>query len=389
MLAINCHVSTNVLSVYEVPFNRPFQSGNEQAYLSKALETGTLAGDGPATQFVQGYCKKTFGFPHFWLTPSCTQALEMAAILTNAEPGDEIIIPSYTFVSTANAFVIRGAKPVFADSLPEHPNVDPEHIASLITDKTKAIVVVHYAGMGCDMTAINQLAERHHLLVIEDAAQCTFASYKGEYLGGIGHFGAISYHETKNIHCGEGGALIVRDEAFAGRAEIIREKGTNRSAFLRGEVDKYSWVDIGSSYLPSELNAAFLQAQLESAERVTERRKKLWSRYHEELKEVEKVGVERPTVPEGADHNGHIYYLTCRDGEQRNELIRRLAEAGIQATFHYQALHDSPYYRKHHNGGQLPNAERFTDTLVRLPLYYDLLEDEVGRVCETVKEILK
>ena len=372
-----------------ISFNRPYRSGQELEFIRGALDSGALAGDGPATREVHRYCREVFGFPHFWLTPSCTQALEIAAILTNAGPGDEIIIPSYTFVSTANAFVMRGAKPVFADSLPEHPNVDPDHVASLITERTRAIVVVHYAGMGSDMDRIKQIADEHGLFVIEDAAQCINARLHGQVLGSIGDFGALSFHETKNLHCGEGGGLVVRDEKYARRAEIIREKGTNRSAFLRGEVDKYSWVDIGSSYLPSELNAAFLQPQLQMAEEVTRKRKALWDRYHQQLKGVERVGIRRPVVPDGADHNGHIYYLICRDGKQRTRLIQYLADTGIQATFHYQALHNSPYYQQHHNGGNLPNAEHFTESLVRLPLYYDLRKDEVDRVCEAVRAFLE
>lgn len=370
--------------MYYIPFNKPLITGREEHAIGEVIRQGYYSGDGPITAGLQEYLHKRYEYPYVWLTPSCTQALEIAAILTEVGPGDEVIIPSYTFVSSANAFVMRGATPVFADSLPDHPNVDTRQLEALITPRTKVLVVVHYAAMGCEMESILELANHYNLTVVEDAAQGIHAYYNGKALGGIGHCGALSFHETKNIHCGEGGALIVRDRNVAARAEIIREKGTNRSAFLRGEVDKYSWVDIGSSYLPSELNAAFLQPQLEVAEAVTRKRRVLWERYQRQLEGVERKGIRRPVVPEGAEHNGHIYYLTCKDGQQRSELIEKLCINGIQAAFHYQALHDSPYYRNRHDRRRLPNAEHFTEALVRLPLYYDLTEEDIDRVCDVV-----
>ncbi len=372
-----------------IKFNQPYISGKETESIRRAIDQGSLSGDGPQTGQVHEYCKKQFGFPHFWMTPSCTQALEMAAILCNAGPGDEIIIPSYTFVSTANAFVMRGATPVFADSHRDHPNVDPAEIESLITDQTTAIVVVHYAAMACEMDKIMEIAMKNHLWVVEDAAQCIDAKYNDRFLGGIGDFGALSFHETKNIHCGEGGALVVQNEDYARRAEIIREKGTNRSAFLRGEIDKYNWVDIGSSYLPSELNSAFLKPQLEKHSEVTAKRKLLWHKYHTNLEGIEEYGIERPNVPDGCDHNGHIYYLICNDLEQRSTLISELKKAGIQSTFHYQALHQSPFFQAHHNGRSLPNAEKFTDCLVRLPMHFYLSEEDITRISQKIFEIVR
>ncbi len=370
--------------MYHIPLNKPLITGREEHSIGEVIRQGYYSGDGPVTAGLQEYLHKRYEFPFVWLTPSCTQALEIAAILSEVGAGDEVIIPSYTFVSSANAFVMRGATPVFADSRSDHPNMDADELEALITPRTRAIVVVHYAAMGCDMERILELAHKHRLVVIEDAAQGVHAYYKGKALGSIGHYGALSFHETKNVHCGEGGALIVRDKDIAKRAEIIREKGTNRSAFLRGEVDKYSWVDIGSSYLPSELTVAFLQPQLEVAEAVTRQRKALWERYHQQLEGVERKGIRRPVVPDGAEHNGHIYYLTCEDGQQRSALIEKLCTHGIQAAFHYQALHDSPYYRNHHKRQSLPNAEHFTEALIRLPLYYDLTEEEIDRVCDVV-----
>lgn len=371
-----------------ITFNKPLVTGKEIEFIERAVSGGSLSGDGSATQQIHKTATRKLGYTHFWLTPSCTQALEMAAILTQAGSGDEIIIPSYTFVSTANAFVMRGATPVFADSSPDHPNVDADHIESLITPKTKAIVVVHYAAMSCDMNRITSIANQHNLYVIEDAAQCIGAHFNGELLGNIGDFGALSFHETKNIHCGEGGALIVQDPEHARRAEIVREKGTNRSAFLRGEVDKYNWVDIGSSYLPSELNAAFLEPQLQAVQQVTEKRLSLWNLYNKQLEGIEHYGIQRPMVPHGCEHNGHIYYLICNSPDQRSQLIGELKKQNIQASFHYQALHNSPYFRAHHNGKPLPQAERYTDCLVRLPLHYYLSEQDVTRVTNTIFEIL-
>ena len=309
----------------------------------------------------------------------------MCALLANIKQGDEVIMPSYTFVSTANAFVLRGARIRFVDSMKTHPNMDHNKVVELIGSRTKAIVPVHYAGVACDMEAIGEIAEKHGLLVIEDAAQAVDAYYKDRPLGSIGHLGTFSFHETKNISSGEGGMLVINDELFEERAEIIWEKGTNRAAFHRGEVNKYSWVDVGSSFLPSEIIASFLYAQLEEIDVIQSRRVMLWCRYFEAFQELEiHERVVLPHIPEWATNNGHLFYLVCRSEEERESLINHLRERGIMAVFHYLALHNSSYYREYHDGRDLPMAERYSERLLRLPLYYDLTYEEQSYIIESV-----
>lgn len=368
-----------------IPFNKPHLTGKEAHYLYQAVYSGKISGNGMFTQKCQKLMEEKYGFHRTLLTTSCTDALEMAALLLNIEPGDEVIMPSYTFVSTSNAFVLRGAKIVFADSYPDNPNLDPGPLADLITDRTKAIVVVHYAGVACDMDPIMDLAQKHDLFVVEDAAQAIDSFYKGRPLGGIGHLGAFSFHETKNIISGEGGMLVVGDEQFSDRAEIIWEKGTNRAAFFRGEVDKYGWVDMGSSFLPSEVIAAFLYAQLENMKIIQEKRRYIWDYYHREFQSISQL-VSLPTLPDYATNNGHLYYLVCDGIETRTRLIQHLRDKGIHAVFHYLSLHKSPFYRDKHDGRKLPNCDRFADCLVRLPLFYELEESDLKYIVRTVCE---
>lgn len=370
---------------YKIPYNKPFLVGNELSYIEQAIASGKISGNGGFTKKCQNFFQDNFGFRKCLMTSSCTDALEMCALLLNIRSGDEVIIPAYTFVSTANAFILRGAKIVFADSQNDHPNIDAECLESLITEKTKAIIVVHYAGMACEMDSIMSLAEKHHLFVVEDAAHALDNQYKNRPLGGIGHLATLSFHETKNVIAGEGGMLIVNDERFVERAEIIWEKGTNRSAFFRGEINKYNWVDVGSSFLPSEITAAFLFAQLEHFEAIHQKRRSLWNQYNESFRELEKTGfVQLPKIPEDTDQNGHIFYLICQNKLMRNGLIKHLKNKGILAVFHYLALHNSPFYQDKHDGRVLVNADRYTDCLVRLPLFYELTESEQGEVVEAV-----
>jgi dTDP-4-amino-4,6-dideoxygalactose transaminase len=319
------------------------------------------------------------------MTTSCTDALEMCALLLDIQEGDEVIVPSFTFVSSANAFALRGAKLVFADSEKDNPNIDAGQLEALITPRTRAIVVVHYAGLACDMDRIDAIAKRHGVVVVEDAAQGIESFYKGRPLGSIGAMAAFSFHETKNVIAGEGGLLAINDAKYIGRAEIIREKGTNRSSFFRGEVDKYGWVDVGSSFLPSDIISAYLFAQLEVLDQIQARRKAIWQRYHDRLARVlPEYGVSLPVVPEFATNNGHMFYLVCRDLGQRTGLIAALKAQGVHAVFHYLSLHESPYFQKKHDGRQLPNSDRFTDCLVRLPLYYELTDDQVDFICDCI-----
>lgn len=368
-----------------IPFNKPFLTGMETTYIEEAVRSGKISGDGMFTKKCHAFFEQSYGFKKALLTTSCTDALEMAAILANIAPGDEVIMPSYTFVSTANAFVLRGAKIIFADSRSDHPGIDEASIEMLITPKTKAIVVVHYAGVACDMDIIMEIAHRHQLLVIEDAAQAIDSFYKNKALGGIGHLGAFSFHETKNIQCGEGGMLTINEERFIQRAEIIREKGTNRSAFFRGEVDKYGWVDIGSSFLPSEITAAFLFAQLENISRIQEQRKQIWNRYQDALKPLADAGRFRlPVIPEFATNNAHMFYLTVPSLEERTALIQHMKTRDTFPVFHYLSLHKSPYYQAQHDGRVLKNSDAFADQLIRLPLYFDLSQAEQGQVIEAI-----
>jgi dTDP-4-amino-4,6-dideoxygalactose transaminase len=371
----------------KIPFNRPHLTGKETHYIYDAVNSGKISGNGKYTKLCQEFFEKEYGFKKCLLTTSCTDALEMAAILLNIQSGDEVILPSYTFVSTANAFVLRGAKLVFADSAAYNPNIDPYEIEALITSKTKAIVVVHYAGVACDMDVIMNIANHYNLFVIEDAAQAIDSFYKGKPLGSIGHLGAFSFHETKNIISGEGGMLTINDEQFVERAEIIWEKGTNRSAFFRGEVDKYGWVDIGSSFLPSEVVSAFLFAQLESLDDIQSRRNKLWNNYYEAFITIENPSFNLPHRPDYATNNAHMFYLVCKSPQLRDSLIQKLKENDVWAVFHYLSLHSSPYYADKHDGRYLPNCENYAECLVRLPLYYDLNEEEQAAIIKLIKEI--
>jgi dTDP-4-amino-4,6-dideoxygalactose transaminase len=355
-----------------IPFNKPYLTGNELEYINAAVNTGKISGNGIFTNKCHRFFQEQFGFKKCLLTTSCTDALEMAAILCDIKPGDEVIVPSYTFVSTANAFVMRGAKIVFADSRPDHPGIDESKIESLITPFTKAIVLVHYAGVACDMDSIMNIASQYNLLVIEDAAQAIDSFYKGKPLGSIGHLGCFSFHETKNIQCGEGGMLVVNDERFIRRSEIIWEKGTNRAEFYRGEVNKYGWVDIGSSFLPSEITAAFLYAQLEKLDEIQTTRKTIWESYFSKLQILTERGISLPVIPDFATNNSHMFYLVLRDASQRTRVINALKENGIQSVFHYLSLHKSPYFKNKYEGEDLYNSDRYSDCLLRLPFYNQL-----------------
>ena len=369
----------------KIPFNKPFLTGKETEYIKDAVLSGKISGNGDFTKKCQHFFEEKYGFTKCLLTTSCTDALEMAAMLCDIQPGDEVIVPSYTFVSTALAFVRAGAKIVFADSLPNHPNIDASKIEALITPHTKVIVPVHYAGIACNMDKIMDIATRHNLLVVEDAAQAIDSYYKKRPLGSIGHLAAFSFHETKNIISGEGGMLAINDERFIRRAEILWEKGTNRAEFFRGEVNKYGWVDIGSSFLPSEVIAAFLWAQLEHLNQIQTKRKNLWNKYYELLAPLaNEASFSLPLIPDYATNNAHMFYLVCPNLEERTRLISTLKSNDILAVFHYLSLHSSPYYHDKHDGRSLPNCDKFADCLVRLPMYYELDEDAIVRICDTI-----
>lgn len=370
-----------------IPFNKPFLTGKEAHYMYQAVYTGKLSGNGVFTKKCQAFFEHKYGFKKALMTTSCTDALEMAAILCDVKPGDEVIVPSYTFVSSALAFVRQGAKIVFADSCANNPNIDADKIESLITDKTKVIVPVHYAGVACDMDKIMEIAQKHNLLVVEDAAQSIDSYYKGRPLGSIGHLAAFSFHETKNIISGEGGLLAINDERFIRRSEIIWEKGTNRSEFFRGEVNKYGWVDTGSSFLPSETISAFLYAQLENLDMIQDRRKAIWQQYHEGLKGLSDQGcIALPDIPDYATNNAHMFYVVCRSIEERTALIKYLKDKGICSVFHYLSLHLSDYNRAHSDYiPDLPSCDRFADCLVRLPMYYELQDEEVKMIVNEIK----
>jgi dTDP-4-amino-4,6-dideoxygalactose transaminase len=363
-------------------------TGKELYYIAEAHFNGRLAGDGPFTKQCHGWLEKQTGCSKALLTHSCTAALEIAALLLDIEAGDEVIMPSYTFVSTANAFALRGAIPVFVDIRPDTLNIDETKIEAAITSRTKAIVPVHYAGVGCEMDTIMDIANRHNIWVVEDAAQGVMSTYKGRPLGAIGHLGAYSFHETKNIISGEGGALLVNDECFVDRAEIIREKGTNRGQFFRGQVDKYTWMDIGSSYLPGEIIAAFLWAQMEEAQLITDRRLSIWNQYHQALKPLEATGkLRRPIIPSECQHNAHMYYILLDSLATRTRIINALKEQNIGTVFHYVPLHRAPagkqYARVH---GELTNTEVLSDCLLRLPLWVGM--NSVDRVVNALTHLL-
>jgi len=374
----------------KVPFNRPHMTGKELFYIAEAHSNHMLAGDGPFTKKCHEWLEVKTGAKKALLTHSCTAALEMAAILADIQPGDEVIMPSYTFVSTANAFVLRGGVPVFVDIRPDTLNIDETLIEAAITAKTKAIVPVHYAGVACEMDIIMGIANRHNLMVIEDAAQGVLARYKGRSLGSIGHLGCYSFHETKNIISGEGGALLINDPALAERAEIVREKGTNRSKFFRGQVDKYTWVDIGSSYLPGEIIAAFLWPQMQEVEAITAQRLAIWNRYHAAFEVIEQSGrLRRPIIPTGCEHNAHMYYLLLRDLAERTAFITAMKEEEINCVFHYVPLHSSPAGQRYGKVFGDPVVTNLTSArLVRLPLYVGLTESQQTRVIEVLEKVI-
>lgn len=368
-----------------IPFNKPYFSGRELKYLEEVCHSTTMSGNGQFTKKCHKFLEEKYGFKKCLLTTSGTDALEMCAMLCDLKPGDEVIVPSYTFVSTALAFLREGAKVVFADSGKDNPNIRVEDIEPLVTEKTKVIAVVHYAGVACDMDAIMALAEKHNLLVVEDAAHSIDSFYKGRPLGSIGHLGAFSFHETKNISSGEGGMLVVNDERFIRRSEIIWEKGTNRAEFYRGMVNKYGWCDMGSSFLPSEFNAAYLWAQLEQLDDIQNKRKHIWNMYYTGLEGKIDNRIIIPMLPDYATNNAHMFYLLCPSLDYRTKLMGYLKEKGIQTTFHYLPLHSSAYYQDKHDGRELPNCDRYGDTLVRLPLFYELTDEEIGNIVNCIK----
>ncbi len=374
-----------------INFNVPPYTGKEMEYIAKAVANQKICGDGEFTKKCNEWMEKQTGTAKALLTTSCTHATELAAILADIKPGDEVIMPAYTFVSTADAFVLRGATVVFVDIRPDTMNIDENLIEAAITEKTRAIVPVHYAGVSCEMDKIMEIADKYNLCVIEDAAQGIMATYKGKALGAIGDYGCYSFHETKNFSMGEGGAILIQNAEKIEEAEIVREKGTNRAKFFRGQIDKYTWVDKGSSYLPSDMNAAYLYAQLELAKEITAARLSVWNRYHEAFAELEAAGkITRPFVPEYCEHNAHMYYLKCKDLEERTRLIAFLKEQGVMAVFHYVPLHTAPagekFARFH---GEDVYTTRESERLVRLPMYYGLKDDEVEYIISKVKEFYK
>ncbi|HID22630.1 MAG TPA: dTDP-4-amino-4,6-dideoxygalactose transaminase [Planctomycetaceae bacterium] len=373
-----------------IPFNKPFIVGKEMYYIAQAVTSGNISGDGTFTKACCRLQEERFSIPKVLLTPSCTAALEMAALLCDLEPGDEVIMPSYTFVSTANAFVRVGARPVFVDIRPDTLNIDDAQIEDAITDRTRVIVPVHYAGVGCEMERIMTIAEKYDLTVVEDAAQGVNAFYNGQALGSIGHLGCYSFHETKNFICGEGGALCINDERFIERAEIIRDKGTDRQKFFRGEVDKYTWVDIGSSYVISEICSAFLYAQLEMMDHITQQRREIWERYYDSLEPLEQAGVlRRPCIPPECRSNYHLFYVLLPDERTRNDVMEYLRSQGILAVFHYMPLHTSPMGRRlGYREGQLPVTGQLSSRLLRLPLHFGLKRSAQNHVLEHLDTVL-
>lgn len=374
-----------------IPFNKPYLHGRELVYIAQSVASGKISGDGIFTKKCHDFFENKYNFKKALLTTSCTDALEMAAILLNIKQGDEVILPSFTFVSTANAFALRGAKLVFADSYEDNPNIDPAQIEALITPRTKAIVVVHYAGVACNMGLIMAVADAAGIPVIEDAAQAIDSYYNDKPLGSIGKLGAFSFHETKNIISGEGGLLAINDSSLMQRAEIIREKGTNRSSFFRGEVDKYGWVDIGSSFLPSDIIAAYLYAQLENIGIIQARRTAIWQAYHDALLPIAGTSGRflLHSLPKYATNNAHMFYLVCESMATRTELITYLKSKGVHAVFHYLSLHKSEFYANKHDGRDLKNSDRYTDCILRLPMFYELRDTDVAQVCDSVIEFFK
>ena len=372
-----------------IPFNKPYLTGKEMHYIYGAVYSGMISGNGHFTKRCQLFFERKYGFKKALLTTSCTDALEMCALLCDIKEGDEVIVPSYTFVSSALAFVRQGANIIFADSKSENPCIDEDKIEALITSNTKAIVIVHYAGVACDMDKIMALAQKYNLVVIEDAAQAIDSYYKGKPLGSIGHLSTFSFHETKNINSGEGGLLAINDEKYISRAEIIWEKGTNRAEFFRGEVDKYNWIDIGSSFLPSEIIAAYLWAQLENLKIIQNKRKLIWNNYYNGLRSwAIDNDIEVPNIPAYATNNGHMFYLTCKNIEQRTQIINYLKSKSILSVFHYLSLHRSPYYKSKYVGKELIQADKFSDCLVRLPFYFELSQEQQAYIIHEVTKSL-
>lgn len=374
------------MELNNIPFNKPYLHGRELVYISQSVASGKISGDGIFTKKCHDFFERKYNFKKALLTTSCTDALEMAAILLNIKDGDEIILPSFTFVSTATAFALRGAKLVFADSYVDNPNIDPAQIEALVTPRTKAIVVVHYAGVACDMGRVMEIADAAGIPVIEDAAQAIDSYYNDKPLGSIGKLGTFSFHETKNIISGEGGLLAINDLSFTKRAEIIREKGTNRSSFFRGEVDKYGWVDIGSSFLPSDIIAAYLYAQLENIDLIQARRIAIWQAYNDALMPIAvKTGrFTLPNLPSYATNNAHMFYLVCDSIKTRTELITHLKSQGVHAVFHYLSLHKSEFFANKHDGRNLKNSDHYTDCILRLPMYFELSDSDVKRVIDSI-----
>ncbi len=371
-----------------IRFNVPPYTGREMENVQKAVENMHICGDGEFTRKCSEYLEQTTGTAKCLLTTSCTQALEMAALLCDIKPGDEVILPSYTFVSTANAFVLRGGVPVFVDVRPDTMNIDENLIEAAITEKTKVICVVHYAGVACEMDQIMEIADRHHLMVVEDAAQAIMSSYKGRPLGTIGDFGCLSFHETKNFSMGEGGALLIKDSKYIEDAEILREKGTDRSKYFRGQVDKYRWMNYGSSFLPSDMNAAYLYSQFEVADQINDARLARWNQYYELLKPLQEAGrIELPVIPEGCVHNAHMFYIKAKDLKERTELIQFMKDNDILTVFHYVPLHSAPAGMKF---GRFHGEDRYTtkesERLVRLPMFYQLTAEQVDYIAGKVKE---
>lgn len=373
-----------------IPFNKPYLHGRELVYIAQAVASGKISGDGLFTRKCQEAFQRRYGYGRTLLTTSCTDALEMSALLLDIEPGDEVILPSFTFVSTANAFALRGAKLVFADSESLNPNIAPGQIEALISPATKAIVVIHYAGIACDMDAIMDIAGRHGVPVVEDAAHAIDSFHNGRPLGGLGALSTFSFHETKNLTSGEGGMLVVNDASLEKRAEVIREKGTNRSAFFRGEIAKYAWIDIGSSFLPSEIVSAYLYAQLEVLDDIQRKRLALWHRYWSNLSgDLPAYGIQLPEIPRFATNNAHMFYMVCASGQERSDLLEYLNIHEVMATFHYQSLHKSPFFAGRHDGRQLPNSDRYSDRLLRLPLFYELEIGQVDRISQAVADFYR
>ena len=373
-----------------IPFNKPHATGREFGYIQQAIDVGHLSGNGPFGQRCRAWLEERIGCRRAFLTASGTSALEMAMILADLGPGDEVVMPSFTFVSSASAVVLRGATPVFADISPETLNLDPHAAAAAVTDRTRAVVPVHYAGVGCAMDELGAMAEQHGLVVVEDAAHGIMSTHRDRPLGSFGTLGCLSFHETKNVTCGEGGALLVNDDALVERAEVVQEKGTDRSRFFRGQVDRYTWVDLGSSFLASEISAAFLWAQLEDAERITAARMRIWQEYHARLEPLERAGLlRRPVVPPETRHNAHMYYVLLPDRGRRDALIADLAARGVHAVFHYVPLHSSPAGRHHGRAaGPLPVTDDVSERLLRLPLWADMTDANVDCVCDALEAAL-